>query len=132
MEPKTTNYRFWGVLATVAAMFVGHLGPIINAFNLINSFLGGPILGIFLLGMLTRRPRGNAAIGGATLGLAAVSLLAWRTEISFFYYAIVGTLVTLGAGWLLGQLSPVQDEAHLAGLVLGMDLPPENPQTLSS
>jgi SSS family transporter len=122
----------WGVLATVAAMFVGHLGPIISAFNLINSFLGGPILGIFLLGMLTRRPRGNAAIGGATLGLAAVSLLAWRTEISFFYYAIVGTLVTLGAGWLLGQLSPVQDEAHLAGLVLGMDLPPENPQTLSS
>ena len=117
----------WGVLATIAAIFVGRLGPIINAFNLINSFLGGPILGIFLLGMLTRRARGTAAILGAVVGLASVSLLQWKTELSFFYYAIVGTLVTLGTGWLIAQLQPARDESELGGLVLGVDSPPEMP-----
>jgi SSS family transporter len=114
----------WGALATFGALFVGRMGPIINAFNLINSFLGGPILGIFLLGMLTRRARGNAAITGAALGLTSVSLLAWKTEISFFYYAIVGTIVTLGCGWLFGQFAPARDTSDLAGLVLGIDPPP--------
>jgi len=122
----------WGMLATIAAVFVGRLGPIINAFNLINSFLGGPILGIFLLGMLTRRARGTAAMVGAVAGFASVSLLHWKTEISFFYYAIVGTLITLGTGRLIAQLQPARDESELGGLVLGMDSLPETPQSGST
>jgi sodium-coupled monocarboxylate transporter 8/12 len=94
----------WGMAATLAALFVGRLGPIINAFNMINSFLGGPILGIFLLGMLTKRVRGSAAITGAIAGLVSVSLLALQTEVAFFYYAIVGTVVTFGVGWLLSRV----------------------------
>jgi SSS family transporter len=95
---------FWGTASTIGALYVGRLGPIINAFNMINSFLGGPILGIFLLGMLTRRPRGGAAISGAVAGLASVVLIALKTQVAFFYYAIVGTIVTFGAGWLLSLL----------------------------
>src|SRR5689334_6720936 len=68
----------WGGAATLAALFADRLGPIINAFNMINSFLGGPILGIFLLGMLTRRTRGTHALLGGIAGLCAVSLLAWK------------------------------------------------------
>jgi SSS family transporter len=101
----------WGTAATIAALFAGRLGPIINAFNMINSFLGGPILGIFLLGMLTRRARGLGTIGGAFSGLACVSLLAWKTQVAFFYYAIVGTLVTFGCGWLLSMLQPAGDDS---------------------
>jgi len=70
----------WGAIATMGALFAHRLGPIINAFNMINSFLGGPILGIFLLGMLTRRTRGTGAILGATAGLMSVSLLAWKSD----------------------------------------------------
>ena len=122
----------WGALATIGAMFVGHLGPIINAFNLINSFLGGPILGVFLLGMLTRRATGNSAIAGAAAGLASVSLLVWKTDISFFYYAIVGTVVTLGAGWLIALLQPPRDASELGGLVRGLGVQPQHPPTLST
>ncbi|HWR13436.1 MAG TPA: sodium/solute symporter [Terriglobales bacterium] len=112
----------WGAAATLAALFADRLGPIINAFNMINSFLGGPVLGMFLLGMLTKRTRGTSAIGGSIIGLLSVSLLAWQTEIAFFYYAIVGTFVTFGAGWLFGFLQPARDESELSGLVLGLDL----------
>jgi SSS family transporter len=100
---------FWGFISTVGALYVGRLGPIINAFNMINSFLGGPILGVFLLGIFTRRTRGSAAIAGAVAGLASVSLVAYKSQIAFFYYAIVGTVVTFGVGWLLSLMqSPLQ------------------------
>jgi sodium-coupled monocarboxylate transporter 8/12 len=112
----------WGAAATLAALFAGRLGPIINAFNMINSFLGGPILGIFLLGMLTKRARGTSAISGAFLGLLSVSLVAWQAHIAFFYYAIVGTVVTFGSGWLLSFLQPARNESELQGLVRGLDL----------
>src|SRR5207247_5239850 len=117
----------WGATATIAALFADRLGPIINAFNMINSFLGGPILGIFLLGMLTRRTRGNSAIGGAAVGAACVSLLAWKTHVAFFYYAIVGTMATFVFGWLFGHVPPTRDEAELRGLVRGLDAPVSQP-----
>ncbi len=114
----------WGGAATLAALFAHRLGPIINAFNMINSFLGGPILGIFLLGMLTKRTRGGAAIGGAAVGTLCVSLLAWKTSVAFFYYAIVGTAVTFFFGWFLSLFQPARDPAELAGLVCGLEATP--------
>lgn len=117
----------WGAAATLAALFANRLGPIINAFNMINSFLGGPILGIFLLGMLTRRARGTDALLGGAAGLCSVSLLAWKTDVSFFFYAIVGTVVTFGFGWLLSLRQHAPNIANLTGLVWGIeDRPAEN------
>jgi SSS family transporter len=113
----------WGGAATVAALFANRLGPIINAFNMINSFLGGPILGVFLLGMLTKRTRGGAAIAGALAGAVCNILLAWRTSVSFFYYAIVGTVATFCIGCLLSRFQPARNPAELYGLVRGMDAP---------
>jgi sodium-coupled monocarboxylate transporter 8/12 len=113
----------WGGAATLAALFADRLGPIINAFNMINSFLGGPILGLFLLGMLTKRTRGNSAVAGALVGSACVSVLAWKTQVAFFYYAIVGTIVTFFCGWLFSFFEPARNESDLHGLVWGMNAP---------
>ena len=38
----------WGAAATIGALFADRLGPLTNAFNKINSYLGGPIFGDFL------------------------------------------------------------------------------------
>lgn len=113
----------WGAAATFGALFAGHLGPVINAFNKINSWLGGPILGIFLLGMLSRRARGGGAILGAVVGLAAVSWVALATDVAFFYYAVIGTVVTFGCGWLFSLFQPARSTAELAGLVRGLEAP---------
>jgi SSS family transporter len=107
----------WGAAATVAALFAGRLGPLVNAFNIINSFLGGPILGIFLLGMLTRRAKSIGTMAGAAAGLICVALTALKTDVSFFYYAVIGLIVTMVAGYLLSLIGPRQDPATLTGLV---------------
>ncbi|HLY59624.1 MAG TPA: sodium/solute symporter [Terriglobia bacterium] len=127
----------WGAAATFAALFVNRLGPIVNAFNIINSFLAGPILGIFLLGMLTQKGKGTGAVFGGALGFAAVSLVAWRSPISFFYYALIGTVVTYITGYLLSLAGPRRDRAELYGLVWSLEAPagtiaPSNPASNAS
>lgn len=111
----------WGAAATVAALFAGRLGPLVNAFNIINSFLGGPILGIFLLGMLTKRAKSNATVAGGTAGLICVALLAFKTNVSFFYFAVIGLIVTMVVGYLLSLVGERPDPATLTGLVYGLE-----------
>ncbi|MGH9397251.1 MAG: sodium:solute symporter family transporter [Terriglobia bacterium] len=110
----------WGTLTTFGALFAARLGPLINAFNKINSFLGGPILGIFLLGMLSRRAKGKAAVAGGVVALIAVASIAATTNISFFYYALIGVLITLGVGYLLSLPGKPPNPALLFGLVRGL------------
>jgi sodium-coupled monocarboxylate transporter 8/12 len=107
----------WGTAATAAALFAHRLGPLVNAFNRVNSLLGGPLLGIFLLGMLTSRARSNATIAGGVAGLLVVALTAWKLDISFFYYALIGVVVTWVVGYLLSLGGPVRDPAELKDLV---------------
>jgi len=107
----------WGAAATFAALFANRLGPIVNAFNLVNGFLGGSILGIFLLGMLTYRANANATIVGGVAGLIAVCLTSWKLNISFFYYSLIGVIVTFVIGYLLSLIAPARDRNELKDLV---------------
>jgi SSS family solute:Na+ symporter len=102
-------------------MFADRLGPVVNAFNMIQSYLAGPILGIFLLGMLTRRATGTGAFAGGIIGLAVVSVVAFETHISFFYYGVVGLSVTVAVGYVLGLREPERPTEQLKGLVLGLE-----------
>jgi SSS family transporter len=111
----------WGLAATGAALFANRLGPLINAFSIINAFLGGPILGLFLLGMLSRRAKGTASTTGAVVGLIVVSVVAWNCSISFFYYSLIGLVATLVVGYSLSLIGPAPDPAELSGLVRGLE-----------
>jgi len=111
----------WGALATGAALFANRLGPLINAFSIINAFLGGPILGIFLLGMLSRRAKGTAAFAGGIAGLIVVSIVAGCADISFFYYSLVGLVVTLLLGYCFSFIGSPLNEEKLRGLVCGLE-----------
>ena len=88
----------WGVLATIAALFVSRLGQLAYAYDKVNSFVGGVMLGIFLLAMLTRRTDGTSALIGAATGLATVVAVANLTSLSWVWYALIGCGVTMGAG----------------------------------
>jgi len=117
----------WGTLCTIGALYANRLGPLINAFNKINAFIGGPLLGIFLLGMLSRRAKGTPAVIGGVVALVVVSVLNWTTNISFFYHALIGVLITFTVGYVLSLRGPRPSREKIAGLVRGLgDLPPEN------
>jgi SSS family solute:Na+ symporter len=90
----------WGTLATAGAFYVGRLGALILAFVKINSLMGGIILGVFLLGILSRRANSAGVILGATVSLALVIYVSMYTAVTMYWYCVVGSLSTVLTGWL--------------------------------
>jgi len=89
---------FWGVFATVMALFAGRQGSLIEAVNRVGSFFYGPILGVFLLAFLVRRCTGTGAFCALIAGEIAVFAVAYYSSISWLYYNVVGVAVVLAAG----------------------------------
>jgi solute:Na+ symporter, SSS family len=97
----------WGAIATVAALFVSRLGQLAYAYDKVNSFVGGVMLGIFMLAMLTRRTDGLSALMGAATGLTAVVLVANLTSVSWIWYALIGCAITIGTGCVVARITNV-------------------------
>ncbi|HVE73341.1 MAG TPA: hypothetical protein VNI54_18375 [Thermoanaerobaculia bacterium] len=70
----------------------------------VTSLINGPILGVFFLGA-TKRAGTSAALLGMTSGLVAVGIVAFATKAAWPWYAVVGSLVTVGVGFLFSSLS---------------------------
>lgn len=107
----------WGIAATAVASLAGHLGELAIAYVRVSSFISGPILGIFLLGLLTRRATPGGALVGAAAGALAPVLLTATSNWSFFYMAPVGVAVCFSVGWLCSLFMdrPRREKVH--GLV---------------
>ena len=95
---------FWGGFATFCALYMGRLGSAIEAVNRIGSNFYGPILGVFVLAVGTRRANGHGAFAGILLGIVAVQLTVRYVEVSYLYYNFVGTAVAVVFGYGLSRV----------------------------
>ena len=64
----------------------------------IASILYGSLLGVFLLGLLTRRVGETAAMCGMSAGLALMLYVKFATPIAFTWYVLIGTTATFATG----------------------------------
>jgi SSS family transporter len=111
----------FGVLATVLALLVGKMGTLIEASAKIFGLFGGPLLGIFFLGILSRRANGSGSLLGAVGGAIVGGLVAFSEElfaypISFLWVTFAATLVTFVFGWVASWLFAVPGP-HIEKLV---------------
>jgi Na+/proline symporter len=102
---------FWGAFATVCALYMGALGSAIEAVNRIGSYFYGPILGVFVLAIGTKRTNGHGAFLGVLAGVAAVQLVARLTSVSFLYYNLVGTVAAVVVGFTLSLAFPTRERS---------------------
>ena len=95
----------WGLVQLlVACVAIEFSQQVINEVLGISSFSSGLILGIFLLGLggYTRR---SAAYAGICVGAVTMTSVRLLTEVSWQWYALVGTVATLLAGVLADRLA---------------------------
>jgi Na+/proline symporter len=76
----------------------------------IASIAYGALLGVFLLGVLTRRANQSGAIAGMLCGFVTELYLV-RTRVPWTWYVMIGTAVTFGVGYVA---SWIQVEKHSA------------------
>jgi SSS family transporter len=92
----------FGVLQ-IAAGIGGQLvrdRAIVEAALSIANFTTGIVLGIFFLGVLTRRVGEHAALAALIGGLAVMFFVAFGTKIAYTWYAVIGTSATFAIGIL--------------------------------
>jgi Na+/proline symporter len=98
-------------------MFAWRLGSILQTIVKVNSYFYGCLLGIFLLGMLTRRGNERGALAGLAVGIATVlGCSAVRPEY-WIWFGAVGCLSCFSIGYVVssGKLNDLRlDTAQCA------------------
>jgi SSS family solute:Na+ symporter len=100
-----------GVLMTVAVGATALKDNVVNNALAIASFTTGIILGLFLLGILTKRVGQSAALVGLIAGVVAVSLAKFATPLAWPWYALVGSSTTFLVGLTASYLIPTHTAA---------------------
>src|ERR1041385_2682233 len=94
----------YGALVILLAFGVSKLGTLLEASNKAIGLVGGPLLGIFFLGILIKRATPWGAIVGWAAGVATLVPVSFRTKTSFLWLGVVGCGVTVLVGWIASLL----------------------------
>jgi SSS family transporter len=88
------------VLFGLAVLALHRVGRVVEVGLQIASVAYGALLGVFLLGVLTKRATQRGAMVGMICGLA-MELYLWRwSQVAFTWWVAIGTCVTFGAGYV--------------------------------
>jgi sodium-coupled monocarboxylate transporter 8/12 len=106
-EKKLVTLARWltlgyGVFVTVAAFGIGLMKTnLVESVNTIIALVGGPLLGLFLLGVFTKRADTRGALIGCAAGFLA--LLYVKPMVSFLWLTMIGCLITMAVGWVTSR-----------------------------
>jgi Na+/proline symporter len=91
----------WGAVLTIIALVAQLLHRSAMELALtIASVPYGSMLGIFLLGVLTKRANTRGALTGALVALAVMFFVVAYTPLAWTWYVALGTVVTFAVGWV--------------------------------
>jgi len=109
----------WGVLAILTALGVGHIDPSVWMQSIkASGLLMGPMLGMFLLGMLTERATPAAAFWGCLIGVAASLVAGFASPMEMFWLTLFGTSLTLMAGAIICFIWPATEGERMVSRTL--------------
>ena len=95
----------WGVVLFGLALLSRRSRAVLETGLSIASVAYGGLLGVFLLGLLTKRATQTGAIAGMLCGLA-VNIYIWEwTHIAWTWYVTIGACTTFSVGYLVSRLA---------------------------
>jgi len=83
----------WGVVLILIAILARGWGSVFTVGLTIASIVYGPMLGAFLLGVLTNRTTQRGVIAGIGVSLAAMIAVRVFTPLAWTWYVLVGTII---------------------------------------
>jgi len=109
-EKKMRLSRFstvmWAtVLFILAVLSLHHVSRVVEVGLQIASIAYGAMLGVFLLGVLTRRANQYGAIAGMLCGFAAEIYLWQFSTVPWTWWVAIGTSITFVVGYAASRLA---------------------------
>ncbi len=99
---------FWGLFASIVAVYAANLGSLIEVVNRFGSFFYGSLLGVFILAVGTRRATSPGAVWGLVGGMVTVTYVAVTSSISFLWLNVVGATAVVVVGKAISTHIPPQ------------------------
>lgn len=93
----------WGAILVAVSMVARNWGSVLLAGLTIQSVTMGALLGIFLLGLGSRRANQTSALAGMSTGLAIVLAVHLSGRVALTWYTLIGTSVTVLVGLLVSR-----------------------------
>jgi SSS family transporter len=97
------------VLFTLAILCLHRVSRVVEVGLQIASVAYGALLGVFLLGVLTRRANQAGAMAGMLCGFVTELYLWLRTPVPFTWWVMIGTVVTFGVGYFTSRITAARE-----------------------
>jgi solute:Na+ symporter, SSS family len=95
----------WGLVLFLLAIIALHkAGRVVEVGLQIASVAYGALLGVFLLGVLTKRAHQNGALTGMLCGFGVELYLWLSTGVPWTWWVAIGTVVTYGIGFIASMM----------------------------
>ncbi|HJO17051.1 MAG: sodium:solute symporter [Vicinamibacterales bacterium] len=109
LRVSKTVTGFWGLFASLVAVYAANLGSLIEVVNRFGSFFYGSLLGVFILAVGTRRATSLGAVWGLVGGMVTVTYVAVTSSISFLWLNVVGATAVFVVGMAISTLFPAHE-----------------------
>jgi solute:Na+ symporter, SSS family len=95
----------WGVVLILIAIMARGWGSVFTAGLTVASIVYGPMLGSFLLGVLTTRANASGVISGMAISAASMLAIWWTTKLAWTWYVLVGTAICFATGYAISVIA---------------------------
>lgn len=86
---------FWGIVCIVMALYASKIGNLLEAVNILGSYIYGTILGVFLVAFYVKSVNGRAVFFAAVLTEIVVTLLGWNEVVAYLWLNVIGCMLMI-------------------------------------
>ena len=94
----------WGVVLVMIAILARGWGSVFTVGLTIASIVYGPMLGAFLLGVLTKRANERGVMAGIGVSLVAMIGVRVFTPLAWTWYVLAGTIICMSVGLVVSRV----------------------------
>jgi Na+/proline symporter len=102
-------------VATASVLVTFDIQSLWFLFQKCLGLLSSGVVGIFALGIFTKRASSRGVLTGASASIAALIYMTWFSSLHFYLYAVIGIATCIVVGYLASLVMPDRDR-DLTGL----------------
>jgi len=103
---------FWGIVCIVMALYASKIGNLLEAVNILGSYLYGTILGVFLVAFYVKQVNGRAVFIAALLAEASVVAIGQSDQVAYLWLNLIGCLLVVGFGLIIQSVLGTKKEVR--------------------
>jgi SSS family solute:Na+ symporter len=92
---------FWGFICILMALYASKIGNLIEAVNVLGSYIYGTILGVFLVAFYLKKVNGRAVFIAAIIAEITVCICGYLQVVAYLWLNVIGCLLVVLLSLLL-------------------------------